>query len=756
MKNLNKKSIMLIVYVLMCFCFLYFFNKNSYYDNIYFKHFENKDFTPKFENTYEIQQNDYSDYSGVFTYGPYIGLPKGEYNITINYNTNDDNNYIDIYSNGKLISKDMDVSLDKNENFKTVNLKLDENIEDLEIRTYYGGYGYFKFNGIDIESTDIIYNDSLFISALIFLALVVLGIKLFGFDSQLSRLKIFKNNNKFKLDYKILFVLAVFTVFISYPLFNTMIISGHDTRIHVARIEGIMSGLLAGQFPVRIHPNSIYGYGYGSSCMYPELFLYIPAVLRIMGISMPLAYNSFLVLINIFTVFISYISFSRLFKEKYIGLLASILYSGGIYRLCNIYTRGDLGEALSFIFLPLVMYGLYEIIIGESKNWGCFAVGITGVMQSHILSAFMVVISSVVFLVAFIGRLKEKQRILSLIKAGIVIVLVNLWFIVPFLQFNTQQLNVKYMQKELCEHSTQITHLLQIFPKAGGIGTNIHNRTLSGLMALTVGFPIMFSSLLCLYSFMFYKKDENYKNVLCLLSFGLFLIFVSTDFFPWHYIYESEKIGKYAAMFQFPWRVLSLASLFLSGAGAYGLYKVIGGKNAKYCILSTVLVSVVFSGYYLTYYTYNGVNLTKTDIVTTVQKDGGEYFPLDTDYNYIKGQVRVDSNAKPSAGIVIDEYEKNLSGINLTYHTSNIDDNGYIDVPLLSYTGYKATDENGNNLKTEKNEHNTIRVFVGSNKSGNISVFYKESILWRICTLISVLSLIVIIITHINRKKFKK
>lgn len=67
------------------------------------------------------------------------------------------------------------------------------------------------------------------------------------------------------------------------PLLWGGVFDGHDMLFHLNRIEGIASGLRCGQFPVRIHASTLLGYGYAASEFYPELFLYIPAILRNMG-----------------------------------------------------------------------------------------------------------------------------------------------------------------------------------------------------------------------------------------------------------------------------------------------------------------------------------------------------------------------------------------------------------------------------------------------------------------------------------------
>ena len=58
-----------------------------------------------------------------------------------------------------------------------------------------------------------------------------------------------------------------------------------DIRFHLWRIEAIKYGLQNGIFPVRMYGLLLDNAGYASGIYYPDLFLYIPAVFRILGLN---------------------------------------------------------------------------------------------------------------------------------------------------------------------------------------------------------------------------------------------------------------------------------------------------------------------------------------------------------------------------------------------------------------------------------------------------------------------------------------
>ena len=104
----------------------------------------------------------------------------------------------------------------------------------------------------------------------------------------MKRVIAWAKDNKF-----LLLISALAIGYVCLPLATHMMHSGEDLGYHLLRIENISEGLKDGQFPVKIGPIFLNGYGYASSLCYPELFLYIPAVLRILGVGIEPSYKVF-------------------------------------------------------------------------------------------------------------------------------------------------------------------------------------------------------------------------------------------------------------------------------------------------------------------------------------------------------------------------------------------------------------------------------------------------------------------------------
>jgi hypothetical protein len=65
---------------------------------------------------------------------------------------------------------------------------------------------------------------------------------------------------------------------------------------------------------------------------------------------------------------------------------------------------------------------------------------------------------------------------------------------------------------------------------------------------------------------------------------------------------------------------------------------------------------------------------------------------------------------------------------------------------LLYYPGYTAILDSNTKLVIEKGNDNVLRVNVPANTSGNIVIKYQGRKMWDLCTLISILTLVALVI----------
>ena len=111
------------------------------------------------------------------------------------------------------------------------------------------------------------------------------------------------------------------------------------------------------------------GFGYSWDLFYGPLSSFSVAVIGNIFNNIVVGYKIVLFLGMLLSGIAMYHFAKKVTDDKNVGLLASILYMVMPYHLTDMYIRGSLGEFLSFIFIPVVFLGLYNLLHEEKKDW---------------------------------------------------------------------------------------------------------------------------------------------------------------------------------------------------------------------------------------------------------------------------------------------------------------------------------------------------------------------------------------------------
>lgn len=404
----------------------------------------------------------------------------------------------------------------------------------------------------------------------------------------------------YKKEHNVIFLLFGVGILASIPLFNNYMIIGHDTDFHLARINGIYEGLKTGQFPVRVNPLQLEGYGYLSGILYPQLFFYIPAILKFFNISTMLGMKLLIFLVNMGTVFFTYYCVRGICRNNRVALLAAILYTLNPYRLINFYVRGAVGEGLAMAFLPLIILGTYEILWGKHKKWWLLLVGMTGVISSHVLSveiyAALILIEMIIW---FFSRERDQfiNRMTAMCKATVGTILINMYFLGPLLRFSKENLRCFSLPNAPEELLLDFMKIFEPFFKWSGKAESLG---IKDSMSMTLG-AVVLAGMILFCSRMLINKERNHLTKVgkhCLLFGSLFLL-VTLWMAPWKVLLNIKKIEGVLRTLQFPWRFLGISALFLSIVTAIAIVEWESiQKDTKW--LGPVLLLAVFlgSGYF--------------------------------------------------------------------------------------------------------------------------------------------------------------
>lgn len=679
---------------------------------------------------------------GVFVSTPELALEKGTYTIRIDYNANasDSTVYAESAQLSSLEMHCQEVTLNPAYHTASLTLDLSRDVTDLTVKASFSGSGYLSITGTSIVETTDRYKRNI-IRAFTLCLLLNIGYLLKKSDSS-SR--------------KVILALGVIFGITCYPLYSDYLPVGHDMPFHLLRIEGIAKGLSEHIFPVKIHPVWAKDYGYAVGVMYGNAFLYFPALLRRFGYSVQTAYKLYAAAVNLSTVIISYFAFKRIFQSKKTGVLGSLIYSLSIYRLIDTYTRAAVGEYTAMMFFPVVLCGFYLILTEASReNWHKYAavtaLGLTGLIQSHVLSCEMAALVILPVCLILLKRIFRRYTLGALSLAAVLSALLNLGFLVPFLDYYNTEL---YITSDQWAGSTigffQENGLfpLQLFTLFGhGAGSAWQTQAgVSKEVTITMGIFFLLGLLVFIYLlFCHYKEIRAHRlfRPACLCTFfGCLLLYMSTCYFPWDAIASlSAWPEKLIYSLEFPWRLLAPATALLTFSCCFSisaLFDIYKKPVAFPVLLSMLALSAVNCGWYMYDFTfscepYRVYDTYKLDSMCMYSYD---YLPAGTDPEGIEDNLIV------ADGITsFESYEKQGTKILCSVAAENSE--GYIDFPLNYYKYYVCIDTaTGQQLELSPGYNNMIRVTIPPGFDSRISISFQEPLHWRLSELVSLLTLL--------------
>ena len=549
--------------------------------------------------------------------------------------------------------------------------------------------------------------------------------------------EIFKNKSN-----QISLLIFVITMIVACsPLISKYCINGHDAEYHLLRIESLKEGILMGKPFLKINVLYFGGAGYASSMFYPDLLLYIPALLRCVGVSINASYHIFIAVCICACYLSAYYCVGKMAKSSYAGMLAAIVLTLCQYHMDDIFIRGAAGEYTAFIFLPFVIYGLYNLLYEDMDKPWILAVGYGGVLLCHTSTFVMcLVLGAAACIIKIKSFIKNKKLIVNLIITAVVTVAITVFYTIPmFEQMLSTTFKVSVPWNEPKFEAVRFAEIFYpVFPALG---------------AVTV---ILFMARLLVS-----KKDNANGSLIeyadCLALAGLIYAVLATDLLPW------DILGKYISFIQFPWRFFIMSSILFSVADALILNEVIRlfDKNAAKDIIAKGIVLVVLGVCSITalnglskntegYYDYSNDYYSYKPYTANVI--GGEWLPLPAEDADALVEASEHMYSDDNTDIAFSRIKNTI--------TSNIDKSyNYADVPFVYYKGYKAEINTGSGkvqLAIDGTGKNGLsRVYLNGN-TGDLHVYYSGTVLQKISSLVSIISVLLIVILYVSRNRKKK
>lgn len=536
------------------------------------------------------------------------------------------------------------------------------------------------------------------------------------------------------------FVLLLSALIYSYPFYSIEYLNHGDAFFHMNRIEGIKESLLGGQFPVRVHGFQLNGYGTIDGIMYPDLFLYFPAILRILGLSITLTWNVFwifLIVLGFFTSFVGFAIWSQNIRAGALGAFLFNITEAGFFCLGH-----AVGDHIAIFAIPLAIGSLLKLLEDEkfAKYWIMFVIGFFMIFQSHILTTIIILPLIFIILLLKLKSLKNHIQRAAVFKCAMFSVLLNIWFAVPFLYF----------------YKTTVLHIYDSKP------LSLHNSTLDFTELLLSQFYLGIPFLTLLILFLILKKSRQNKGFIISVLVYCFLMFTMHIDFPWEWIENNMPGGQFFPKFQFSFRFIPFGIVFLSFYMSLLSLEYLKNKT-KYLtalLFFSANIAAIIMHPYVPIYFLHDVLVIKTEhrVLENLPSHRTDDIYLQEDYLYsdvVFYKLRNDKNEfydsndyKTDAEIF--DIKKQGASLSFSYVAK---ENTTAQVPLFYWEGYEAKDEFGNDLEINFGQNRFMEVKIPKGEH-RVKIDYAGLKIFRFFDIVSLISLM--IFCGICVKKIKK
>lgn len=564
-----------------------------------------------------------------------------------------------------------------------------------------------------------------------------------------------KHNNK-QLLFSLLLSAIVFI-----PLFKNGIYRGYDLQFHLNRLDGIIQSIKDGQFPLAIYPYKNYGFGYPSSLFYCDIFLIIPSIIRyVFNINIVTMYK-IIIFVCIFLTSYTTLHYSyKLTNNIYSSFLGTIIFTLSNYYLTDIYDRMALGEIMAMVFIPSLIYAIYEFIYLKKNNWIKLGLLFDCVLFSHNISFFLCVILFGILLIININTILNKESIIILIKATTLAGLLSLFYLLPmFEQVYLQDLAMNHtiyntMKDDALSIKDLFSDICMQFDFTYG---NIDGLT--NMDVKTIGLPII---ILPLFGLTNYKRQDKFTKQGLIV--GYILILCMTEIVPLFKIPHSSII-------QYPSRLCVIVLPLL----AYLVADIYKDFKCDKILLIIVSILLIFNVSYL-----YSLLLNNEDI--TVISEDASIKELFTDRKYAKqANIGANTNREELANGEYLPYQSNefdylnacrdiiyrdkiltdyiREGTRFEF-TISADKDVKVTMPITWYPGYYACElDNGKCIKdidlTSDRLTNRV-IFTSKEGSHSYLLYYRGTSIQKYSTYISLASFFLFVTYLIKRRESHK
>lgn len=554
--------------------------------------------------------------------------------------------------------------------------------------------------------------------------------------------------------------IIIITLLVSIPFFWMQIYYSDDGKFHLLRLIGLDYSIEGGSsFPFLVFPFFCKNWGYSMMTFYPQLVTYIPYILGVITGAFSIGLKLFAPITMALSGIFMYNFINEVTKNKGIAFLSAIFYMIFPYRFECLFNRYAIGEFTSFVFIPIVFQGLYNLLHGDKKRHYYIAIGAIGLLLSHTISTLYTAFFCLIYILFNLKSFFKKDVIIKCVINLIFILLVTALFLIPMLEF-----------KMSADYSILEPGVMRTTPESVAEQTlkpwQFLKNDESDLHGLSFILGIPFVTFLLLGLLAYQKMNKKYRDFYVTnIILGVIALYMCTNLCPWNLMPE------FMATLQYPWRLLGFTCFFLTpicGINFYYIMKYITKDWIR--TMAYIIVFIVIGIFTVSALgRYKETDTSKDEWYEQAIYDNPQinYFSINRDNLPLKALLQQweylnerNDNVKVVSGNanISNEYK---NGLELNFDIKDASKDTNLELPYFFYPGYTITltyDGQEIVLEAFESEYGFLQIQIPEDiEDGQINVKYTATVLDKTAYAISGISLIIFIIYIFwYRKKYNQ
>lgn len=525
-------------------------------------------------------------------------------------------------------------------------------------------------------------------------------------------------------------LIVIFGIYFSWYLLRPGLMQTHDGIWHIERIISMAGELKLGQFPVRWSHNLDNGFGMPLfNFAYPGPY-YLMGMLHILGLGVVATFN----LTTLFFYLLGGFGIYFLFKKTnpFIAFTVSLLYLLAPYQFLDIFVRGALGEVVILGLFPWCLYMISKLESSKHFLWYS-SFPLAGVLISHnflglILVGYILVASFILY--------KNKKNILLHLALALGLAA---FFLLPMIV----ERNMLLTPPPSLANADFARHY--VYPSQLIYGNWNYEGSLPGNNPNEISYQLGYANIIIILIGLFFTLYTS-RVYYFFLAITLFMITNYSDFI-WQLFRPLQII-------QFSWRLLALATIFISIISFHTLDKLYN-KHRKIGITISLLLLVIAALQSLTFKVPVKV-LSKEEFSSL---HSSYSYKTATAYRYELVPTWAKEERSKSSALSLSSGSAEVSNIEekedeISFKAVGSDDHSYVTVYRNYYPSWKAVTKSGTNIELRPAEDGSILVKILEGEH-DYKLYVTSTKVEFAGNLISIVSLVIALVILVRSRDAK-